>query len=151
MYLFARNQLSKTFLSLHVLPDFEEGVGPLEGLLSAFREAPLCAWLAVVVDMAFLPRETLHYLVQRRDPSAFATAYRNPETDRPEPVCTIYDYEPRVLPVLQEAKRKRWCSLMLLRGVPIRLAEPMRKDELKNINDLNEYRKAGGISFPPIP
>ena len=143
-----REQLGHpAFGGLRVLPDVDQGIGPLEGLLSAFREAPKCAWLAVAVDMPFLTEATLRHLIDKRDSGAFATAYRNPETDMPEPVCAIY--EPRILPVLRRAKEKRLYSLMLLRDVPIRLIEPVRIGELVNINNPDEYRGAGGINFPP--
>ena len=143
-----REQLVQpVFAGLCLLPDEEEGIGPLEGLLSAFREAPNSAWLVVAVDMPFLVEATLRRLVERRDTSRFATAYRNPQTNRPEPVCAIY--EPRILPVLREAKARKRYSLMLLRDVPIYLVEPVRAAELTNINDLDEYREAGGVSFPP--
>jgi molybdopterin-guanine dinucleotide biosynthesis protein A len=144
-----RQTFHPAFRGLHLLEDREEGVGPLEGLLSAFREEPGCAWLAVAVDMPFLTRETLRRLIECRDPSALATAYRNPDTDRPEPVCTIY--EPAILPALLEAKTQKRYSLMLLRDVPLRLVEPTRAGELRNVNDPDELRKAGGISFPPVP
>jgi molybdopterin-guanine dinucleotide biosynthesis protein A len=149
-----RDQLTQpAFAGLRLLPDREEGVGPLEGLLCAFREASHCAWLVVAVDMPYLSEATLEHLLESRDPSAFATAYRNPETDRPEPVCAIY--EPRILPVLQAAKAKKRYSLMLLRDVPIRLVEPVRAGELRNINDPDELRQAGGelppASSPPVP
>lgn len=133
---------------LRLLPDLEAGIGPLEGLLAAFREASECAWLAVAVDMPFLTAETLTTLVEARDPSAFATAYRNPETDRPEPVCAIY--EPSILPVLVQARKERRYSLMLLRDVPVRLIEAPRPKELRNVNDPAEYRKAVRKS-PPRP
>ena len=138
-----------SFDGLHLLPDRDEGVGPLEGLLSAFREASDCAWLAVAVDMPFLSPQMLRELLANRDPTVFATAFRNPETDLPEPVCAIY--EPRILPVLMKAKAERRYSLMLLRDVPIRLVEPSRAEQLRNINDPEEYRKARGLSFPPAP
>ena len=134
---------------MRLLPDKEEGVGPLEGLLSAFREAPECAWLAVAVDMPYLAEGTIQRLLANRDASRFATAFRNPETNRPEPVCAIY--EPRILPVLKEAKDKGRYSLMLLRDVPIRLLEPLGTDDLRNVNDPQEYRRAGGISSLPAP
>ncbi len=139
----------RAFKGLHLLPDQDEGVGPLEGLLSAFAEASECAWLAVAVDMPFLSEATLRYLIDHRDPAACATAFRNPETGRPEPVCAIY--EPRILPLLREAKAKGRYSLMLLRDVPIRLVEPVRAEELRNINDPDDYRKARGLSSPPAP
>jgi molybdopterin-guanine dinucleotide biosynthesis protein A len=129
-----------------LLPDGEAGIGPLEGLLAAFREASHCAWLAVAVDMPFLSAETLARLVKARDPSAFATAYRNPDTNRPEPVCAIY--EPSILPVLVRAKEERRYSLMLLRDVPVRLVEAHRPEELRNVNDPVEYERAIRKSRP---
>ena len=64
-------------------------------------------------------------------------------------MCAIY--EPRILPVLMKAKTERRYSLMVLRDVLIRLVEPAREQELQNINDPDEYRRARGISFPPAP
>ncbi len=148
VYVSVRRGQSEThaFRGLRLLPDRDQGVGPLEGLLSAFEERSDCAWLAVAVDMPFLSEATLHQLVENRDPAAFATAFRNPETDRPEPVCAIY--EPRILAVLRDAKASGRYSLMLLRDVPIRLVEPQRTEELRNINDPEDYRKARGLSLP---
>jgi molybdopterin-guanine dinucleotide biosynthesis protein A len=144
------DQLGKpVFAGMRLLPDREEGVGPLEGILSAFREAPDHAWLVVAVDMPYLSEATIRHLLESRDASVFATAYRNPQTDRPEPVCAIY--EPRILPVLEAAKAEKRYSLMLLRDVPIRLVEPVRARELRNINDPDEFRQAGGVSSPLVP
>jgi molybdopterin-guanine dinucleotide biosynthesis protein A len=145
-----RGQLAEPALAgLNLLPDQEEGVGPLEGLLSAFRKDPHTAWLAVAVDMPYLTEATLRRLLEKRDASVFATVFRNPQTNRPEPVCAIY--EPRILPVLRAAKEKRRYSLMLLRDVPVRLVEPVSTDDLRNVNDPEEYRRAGGVSSLPAP
>ncbi len=135
------------FAGLRLLADHQEGIGPLAGILSAFREDPLTAWLVVAVDMPFLSEATLRRLLERRDPCAFATAFRNPEIDQPEPVCTIY--EPRILPVLQEASAKGRYTLKLLRDVHVCLVEPDHPEELANINDPEEYIKAAGGFFPP--
>ncbi len=91
------------FAGLRLLADRQEGIGPLAGILSAFREEPSSAWLIVAVDMPFLSEITLLRLLENRDPSAFATAFRNPQIKQPEPVCTIY--EPRILPGAPEGER----------------------------------------------
>lgn len=130
------------FSGLRLLPDQDEGIGPLSGLLSAFREDPSCAWLVVAVDMPFLSEGTLRQLLDSRDPDAYATAFRNPEIGQPEPVCTIY--EPRILPVLLNARARGRYTLKLLREVAVRLVEPAHPEELANINDPEEYRKAAG-------
>ncbi len=135
------------FSSLRLLPDQDEGIGPLAGLLSAFHEDPSCAWLVVAVDMPFLNEDSLRLLLEHRDPDAFATAFRNPDIDAPEPVCTIY--EPRILPVLLGARARGHYTLKLLRDLPVRLVEPARPEELANVNDPDEYRRAANRPLPP--
>ena len=142
-------EANPAFAGLRLLADQTDGIGPIEGLVRAFAEAPDCAWLVVAVDMPFLTEAAIRRLLSFRDPERFATAYRNPATDRPEPVCAIY--EPRIFPVLQKAKVEQRYSLMILRDVPIRLVEPEREEELRNINHPDEYRRAGGRRFPPTP
>jgi molybdopterin-guanine dinucleotide biosynthesis protein A len=142
----SRQAADAAFTGLRLLPDLQEGIGPLAGLLAAFREDPSCAWLVVAVDMPFLTEETLRCLVACRDPAAFATAFRNPEIDQPEPVCTIY--EPRILPVLQAASAAGRYTLKLLRDLPVRLVEIERPAELANINDPEDYQKAAGLTLP---
>ena len=135
------------FAGLRLLADHQEGIGPLAGILSAFHEVPSSAWLVVAVDMPFLSEITLRRLLESRDPSAFATAFRNPQINQPEPVCTIY--EPRILPVLQKASGQGRYTLKLLRDLPVRLVEPEHPEELANINDPEEYKKAAGGFLPP--
>jgi molybdopterin-guanine dinucleotide biosynthesis protein A len=136
------------YAGLRLLHDEDEGIGPMAGLLSAFREDTRSAWLVVAVDMPFLSEDTLRRLLDLRDPGAFATAYRNPEIGQPEPVCAIY--EPRILPVLLGAKARGRYTLKLLRDVPVRLVEPSRPEDLTNVNDPGEYRLATGRGLPAM-
>ncbi len=133
-------QLPKEALGgCRLLPDTDEDVGPLEGLLSAFAWRDQCAWLAVAVDMPNITTRTLSRLLARRDSRACATAYRNPSNGLPEPVLAIY--EPSILPYLLEAKRTRRYSLMLLKDVPVRLVDAEAPAELANVNDPDGYRQ----------
>ncbi len=135
------------FSDQRLLPDEDQDIGPLAGLLSAFREDPSCAWLVVAVDMPFLSEESLRQLLEQRDPLAFATAFRNSEINAPEPVCAIY--EPKILPVLLAAKARGRYTLKLLRDLPVRLVEPEHPAELANINDPEDYARATGGTLPP--
>ena len=135
------------FSGLRLLPDHDSDIGPLAGVLSAFREDDSCAWLVVAVDMPFLTETSLRLLLQHRDPDAFATAFRNPDIDAPEPVCAIY--EPRILPVLLGAKARGRYTLKVLRDVRVRLVEPAHPQELANINDPDEYSRAASRGLPP--
>ena len=126
------------FAGLDVLCDQVEGIGPLAGLLAAFDRDPDSAWLVAAVDMPWLTRGTLEKLVRSRDPAMHATAYRNPWTGKPEPMCAIY--EPRILGALTQARDTRHYSLMLLCDVPVALVEPDNKREIQGINSQEEYR-----------
>ena len=90
--------------------------------------------------MPFLSEAVIRRLIESRDPTLFATAYRNPEIDGPEPVCPIY--EPRILRVLEQRRAEGCYSLMLLRDVAVKLVDPVDPGTLRNINDLEEYRRA---------
>ena len=139
--------VSEAFRGLRLLEDREAEMGPVEGVLSAFREAPECAWLVVAVDMPLLGEGTLRRLIELRDPELYATAYRICEIDAPEPLCTIY--EPRIIPVLEGRKAEGRRSLMVLRDLPIRLLEPHDAAELRNVNDPQAHREAEALLRPP--
>ena len=126
------------FAGLDILCDEVEGIGPLAGLLAAFAHDPAGAWLVSAVDMPWITASTLRRLVEARDPAMRATAYRNPWTGTPEPVCAIY--EPGILPYLLRARDTGHYSLMLLRDVPVALVEPLDKREIQGINSREEYR-----------
>ena len=134
-----RSQLNDpAFQGLRMLCDQVEDIGPLAGLLAAFAQEPGCAWLAAAVDLPWISAGTLRRLLDARDPACFATAYRIPHTDRPEPVCAIY--EPAILPALERARDKKRYSLMLLRDVPHTLLDPVDERELRGVNEPGEFR-----------
>ncbi len=83
---------------LQALPDTFLGLGPLGGILSAFQRDPNAAWLVLACDLPFLSAATLQQLVAGRQPSQFATAFRSPDNEFPEPLITIF--EPRAYPEL---------------------------------------------------
>ncbi len=133
-----RTQLNDAvFLGLRLVCDQVENIGPLAGLLAAFAHAPDCAWLVAAVDLPWISAGTLQRLLSARDPACFATAYRIPHTDRPEPVCAIY--EPAILPALQRARDRKRYSLMLLRDVPLKLLDPADERELQGVNEPGEF------------
>ena len=80
------------------LPDTFLGLGPLGGILSAFRLDPNAAWLVLACDLPFLTAEVLRALVAGRQPARLATAFQSPGNEFPEPLITIF--EPRAYPEL---------------------------------------------------
>ena len=83
---------------LQPLPDTFLGLGPLGGILSAFRHDPNAAWLVLACDLPFLTAEVLRTLVAGRQLGQLATAFQSPSNDFPEPLITIF--EPRAYPEL---------------------------------------------------
>ena len=133
-----RGQLDDpVFQGLRLLCDQVENIGPLAGILAAFTQEPGCAWLVAAVDLPWISAGTLQRLLRARDPACFATAYRIPHTDRPEPVCAIY--EPALLPALERARDRGRYSLMLLRDVPLKLLDAADGRELRGVNEPGEF------------
>jgi len=64
---------------------------PLNGVLSAFKHTPGKSWLAVAVDMPYVDRTVLQFLVAARDPNKLATCFYNNDTGLPEPLLTIWE------------------------------------------------------------
>lgn len=76
------------------------GNGPI-GAVMGFRDAhPGVALLLVSCDLPFFGPQALQALLAARNTSRSATAFLNPENNRPEPLVTIY--EPRFLERLAE-------------------------------------------------
>jgi molybdopterin-guanine dinucleotide biosynthesis protein A len=128
------------FRGLRHLPDRIDGIGPVAGLLAAFAQDPLSAWLVVAVDLPWITCATVKELLAARDHRMYATAFRIHGTDRPDPVCAIY--EPRVHPLLARRAHEKRYSLGLLRDLPVRLVQPERPHELTGINTPQELRAA---------
>lgn len=118
---------------LQALPDQFLDLGPMSGLLSAFRHDPNAAWLVVACDLPFLTEQTLHHLVQHRHPGRVATAFQSPENEFPEPLITIW--EPRSYPVLLQFLGLGYsCPRKALINSDIELLTAPAPQELRNVN-----------------
>jgi len=76
---------------LNPLDDMLAIKGPMNGILSAFRKHPECAWLVVAVDMPFVDARAVKALLAARDGTVPAVCFRNPENRLPEPLCTVWE------------------------------------------------------------
>jgi molybdenum cofactor guanylyltransferase len=110
---------------------------PLIGIVSAFNFNPQTAWLVVACDMPFVNEKAIEFLLNHRNPEKYATAFENPEEYFPEPLLTIY--EPKILPILQEAINQGSKSPMkILQILDIELLQEFDNQWIKNINTLEE-------------
>ncbi len=120
-----------------VLPDTFLGLGPMGAILSALRHEPDSAWLVVACDLPLLDEAALRHLVANRNPSAIATAYRNPESGFPEPLVAIW--EPKSYPVLLQFLAQGYsCPRKALINSPVHVIDAPHPDVLMNVNTPDE-------------
>ncbi|GAB2773822.1 molybdopterin-guanine dinucleotide biosynthesis protein A [Hymenobacter luteus] len=129
------------YAGLRPLPDTFADLGPLSGLLSAFRLDPNAAWLVVACDLPFLSETTLGHLVEHRQPARLATAYQSPENEWPEPLITIW--EPGSYATLLRFLSLGYsCPRKSLINSDIELLPPPAPQELRNVNTPEQAEQA---------
>jgi molybdopterin-guanine dinucleotide biosynthesis protein A len=128
---------------LNPMPDRYSIESPLNGILTAFDFNPSVAWLCVAVDMPNISREGLSYLIQKRDPNAFATCYYDSDGVYPEPLLTLW--EPIAAPALKEFFVQGQISpRKFLMENRVNILKAVDPELLKNINsndDLERYQR----------
>lgn len=108
-------------------------LGPLGGILSAFRHSPDQAWLIVACDLPLLTSDTLDYLIKNRNPSKLATAFYDETSQFPEPLITIW--ERRSYPVILQFLAQGYsCPRKVLINSDVELLTAPDSSELKNVN-----------------
>lgn len=123
------------------IQDSFTGLGPYGAILSAFRQDPNAAWLVTASDQPFLSEEVIQTLVKHRNPSKFATAFYNPETDFPEPLIAIW--EPRAYPMMLNFLSQGYsCPRKVLINTDIELIKLEDASVLRNVNTPEEYQEA---------
>lgn len=123
-----------------VIEDVFLKLGPMGGILSAFREDPNAAWMTVACDLPYLSEKTLQYLVAHRNPSKVATAFLDAEGVFPEPLVTIW--EPRAYPILLDYLSQGYScprKVLINTGIETLVAPDIK--ELCNVNYPQEYEK----------
>jgi len=124
-------------LSYPIITDTFTNLGPYGAILSAFRQQPDKAWLVVACDLPLLDSETLGYLVENRDVSAIATAFKSEENEFPEPLITIW--EPKSYPVLLSFMAQGYsCPRKVLINTEPKLLQTPVPGALTNVNTPDE-------------
>jgi len=134
--------------SLPQIVDRHPGIGPLAGIEAALLSHPKAAWLVVACDLPFLDRRTLELLIQNRDGSRIATAFRSAHDGLPEPLCAIW--EPRSSESVAAAiAANRSCPRKLLINSDARLLDLPDARVLDNINTSQEFGEAQTVLHAP--
>lgn len=123
-----------------IIEDVFLKLGPMGGILSAFRADPNAAWLTVACDLPYLTEATLQYLIAHRNPSKVATAFLDSEGIFPEPLVTLW--EPRAYPLLLEYLSQGYsCPRKVLINSDVELLTAPDKKDFYNANLPEEYEK----------
>jgi len=126
---------------LPVIEDSISGLGPMSGILSAFRTDPNAAWLVVACDLPHLDAASIDELVQARCRNRAGTAFQNPESGFVEPLITIW--EPRMYPeLLLFMSQGVNCPRRALMQADVRIIEPSNPWALRNVNSTIEAEQA---------
>lgn len=128
-----KNQEEKLDKEYKTLTDTFLNFGPSGGILSALRSNRDKAWLVVACDLPLLDKQTIHFLIQNRNPELIATTYKSPHDGLPEPLITIW--EPKSYAILLNFLGK---GITCLRKVLInnekKVLEAEYPETLMNIN-----------------
>lgn len=141
VYLSAReNQWKETELSDYpTIIDEEMNLGPIGGLLSAFKKFPDVNWIVVACDLVYFNDEVIKTLLAEADEEKVATAFKNDEKGFPEALCAFYT--PSVQDIFREAlKQDIRCPVKVLRNVDTKLLNQDNGINLANINTIDERR-----------
>jgi molybdopterin-guanine dinucleotide biosynthesis protein MobB len=101
-------ELPADLRALPVLPDAEDAEGPLRGMLSAMRWAPLASWLFLPCDVPMVSPEAVQWLLGHRRPGVWAVLPALPGSSAPEPLPGYYDF--RMAPLLETARGPSDCA-----------------------------------------
>ncbi len=124
----------------NIVEDVFLKLGPMGGILSAFRSDPNVAWLTVACDLPFLSEATIQYLIAHRNPSKVATAFLDSQGVYPEPLVTIW--EPRAYAVLLEyLSQGHSCPRKVLINSDVEILEAPTTRDFYNVNHPEEYEK----------
>lgn len=124
--------------------DLYQEIGPMSGILSAFKKDPDSAWLVIACDLPFVDKNTLEFLIEKRNPFSGATCFKSKEDGFPEPLCTIY--EPKFGFRLQQFLGLGYdCPRKALINSKVEKIEQPGAKTLFNVNTPEEFEKVKKI------
>ena len=127
--------------SFPTIVDCQTGLGPIAGIAAAQMSHPEVAWLVLACDLPFLNATTLDFLLTRRDPDRFATAYLSSHDGLPEPLCAIWEPASRMAVEAWIASGKQCPRKLLINSDTNLLVQPDPR-ALDNVNTPEELGKA---------
>jgi len=115
-------------------------LGPMGGILSAFRSDPNSAWLTVACDLPYLSHKTIKHLISHRNASKVATTFFDSKGEFPEPLVTLW--EPRAYSVLLDYLSQGYsCPRKVLINSEVEMLRAPDKREFYNVNFPEQYEE----------
>ncbi len=141
VWISARPGQGREALGRPVLEDRFLELGPAGGILSALHARPQAAWLVLGCDLPFVTPAVLDALLAGRNPWRAATAFRDPGSGLPEPLCAVW--EPRSRADLLGALAAGWsCPRHVLEWSSATLLDLPDPRALENVNRPEEWEAA---------
>jgi len=138
-FISCRAEQAERFAEAKIIADTFTDLGPMGAILSAFRHDPDAAWLVLACDLPLFDADTFQFLLKNRNPSAMATAFRQPseEAGFPEPLVAIW--EPKSYArLLQFLAQGVSCPRKVLINSNIHLLDATVPETLTNANTPEE-------------
>lgn len=130
--------------ALPQIVDRHPGIGPIAGIEAALLSHPKAAWLVIACDLPFINAETLQLLIESRDGSRIATAFRSAHDRLPEPLCAIW--EPRSIELVNASiAAGKQCPRKLLINSDAKLLDLPHARALDNVNTTAEFAEAQSV------
>ena len=135
-----QEQIGQIDTAYPLLPDINEGIGPMAAIISAQKYKPRSAWLAVAIDFPLIDSAAINFLLNNRDATKAATTFRNPITGSPEPLLTIWEPSSHD-EIIKAFDRKNYSLRRVLNQLDAVILDFPNAMTLKNVN-LPEDRTA---------
>ncbi len=120
------------------------GLGPFGAIASAFMADPNSAWIVVPCDLPLLTKKEIEFLINKRDPYKFGTAFLNNETQFPEPLISIW--EPKMyLQMLSFLTQGYSCPRKVLINSDVKLIEVADQKFMMNVNTPKDKSEVSAI------
>lgn len=136
-FISCRTDQKENYHGYQTITDTFDDLGPLGGILSAFRSDPNAAWLVVACDLPMLSNETIAQLIRERNHLAAGTAFQSTYSEWMEPLISIY--EPSIYPTaLMLLGQGYSCARKVMINAPTHIITADNTDWLTNANTPEE-------------
>ncbi len=120
----------------HIIYDEFSNLGPLSGILTAFKKYPNTSFLVMAVDLPLADEKSVRKLTENRNSNYYATCYGNSEGE-PEPLFAIWEGTAYPL-LLKSFLNAVQCPRSILKSVDYCAVRPDDSAVITNVNTPEE-------------